>query len=175
MSIKEMHVYVVLSDTGTLFTRMIRLYTGAQYNHASIAFDPNLNEIYSFGRKNPRNPFIGGFVKENIRSDLFRNASYEIYRCTVSASQYRKIRGIIREFERDAQRYKYNLSGLLGIMLNIPVNRDRSFFCSQFVASVFEQAGAQLVPKCPALTTPSDLERSQALKLMFAGKLQRSA
>lgn len=35
-------------------------------NHVSIALDRELTEVYSFGRKQPDNPFIGGFVKEDI-------------------------------------------------------------------------------------------------------------
>ncbi|USK36883.1 hypothetical protein LIS77_13090 [Cytobacillus firmus] len=57
-------IYILLTDTGTLFTRLIKLYTKKPYNHASISIDPELKEVYSFGRKTAKNPFIGGFVKE---------------------------------------------------------------------------------------------------------------
>ncbi|GED67846.1 hypothetical protein BRE01_15480 [Brevibacillus reuszeri] len=160
------HVYIVLSDTGTIFTRLIRFYTKAPRNHASIAFDLELKEVYSFGRKNPRNPFSGGFVKENLHDALSKDATLVVYRCSVSECQYKKIRTIIARFEEEAHLYKYNLPGVLGIVLNIPVKRRYAFFCSQFVASVFEQAGARLVHKCAALTTPADLEQSGELELM---------
>lgn len=167
MLAKEKHLYIVLSDTGTLFTRMIRWYTRAPFNHASIAFDPQLREVYSFGRKDPRNPFVGGFVKENVRAGVFKDATLAVYRCSVSACQYEKIRSIVSQFEGESHLYKYNLPGLLGVMLNIPVKREYAFFCSQFVASLFEQAGARLVQKCSALTTPADLEQSSELELML--------
>ena len=38
-------IYVVLSHTGTLLSRIIRLNTGAEYTHASIALDENLRKI----------------------------------------------------------------------------------------------------------------------------------
>ncbi|WP_236707992.1 hypothetical protein [Brevibacillus choshinensis] len=167
---KENHIYIVLSDTGTWFTKIIQLYTKAPLNHASIAFDPELNEVYSFGRKNPMNPFVGGFVKEDMRGGLFKDATFAVYRCSMSESQFLTIRNIVQHIERESHLYKYNLPGLLGVMMNIPVAPERAYFCSQFVASVFEQAGARLVPKCAALTTPSDLERSGALELMFRGR-----
>ena len=44
-------VYILLTDTGTLFTKSIKTYTKAPYNHASISFDVGLEELYSFGRK----------------------------------------------------------------------------------------------------------------------------
>lgn len=48
---KQNKIYLLFTNTRTLFTRTIRLYTKADYNHASIALDPNFNETYSFGRK----------------------------------------------------------------------------------------------------------------------------
>ncbi|GGG04680.1 hypothetical protein [Paenibacillus abyssi] len=169
---KEKKIYILLSDTGTLFTRMIRLYTKAPLNHASIAFDPQLSEVYSFGRKSPGNPFIGGFVKEDLRGELFKDALCAVYSCSVSESNYRKIHACVKKFEQESHRYKYNLLGVIGIMLNIKVNRENAFFCSEFVATVFEQSGASLVPKCASLTTPADLEQSEALELLFRGALR---
>ncbi|MBD2844281.1 hypothetical protein IDH44_03695 [Paenibacillus sp. IB182496] len=168
---KEKKIYVLLSDTGTWFTRMIRMYTKAELNHASIAFDPELKEVYSFGRKNPGNPFIGGFVKEDLSGELFKTATCAIYSCTVSERRYRKIRAYVQGFDEQRNRYRYNLIGLIAIMFNIKFKRENAFFCSQFVASVFEYGGSPLVAKCASLTTPSDLEKSAALQLMFRGAL----
>ena len=47
-------VYIVLSRSNTLLAMLIRVFTGKFYNHASIAFEKDLNSFYSFGRKNPR-------------------------------------------------------------------------------------------------------------------------
>ena len=62
----ENKVYILLTDTGSLLTKLIKLYTKKPYNHASISFDFELSEVYSFGRKKVENPFHGGFVKEKI-------------------------------------------------------------------------------------------------------------
>ena len=51
------NVYILLTDTGSLFTRLIKRFTNSPYNHVSIAFDKSLNTLYSFGRKHPYNPF----------------------------------------------------------------------------------------------------------------------
>jgi hypothetical protein len=58
----EKKVYILLTNTGSFLTKLIKLYTKKPYNHASIAFDYELSEVYSFGRKTARNPVIGGFV-----------------------------------------------------------------------------------------------------------------
>ncbi|MCM3651426.1 MULTISPECIES: hypothetical protein [Metabacillus] len=53
-----MEIYIILTDTGTIFTNMIKMYTKQSLNHASISFTKNLSTTYSFGRKNVNNPFI---------------------------------------------------------------------------------------------------------------------
>ncbi|MFD0869007.1 Uncharacterised protein [Chlamydia abortus] len=169
--IEEKQVYLLLSDTGTLFTRLIRLYTGAPYNHASIAFDRELNEVYSFGRKRPRNPFIGGFIKENINSPLFRNATCAIYCIKVEKSVYERMRRKIRDIEQNKCQYRYNLLGLFGILFKRKIPRKNAYFCSQFVAWIFQQHGVALVDKCPSMTTPCDLEKSELVHLIYAGEL----
>lgn len=63
-------VYILLTGTDTWLGRMIQWYTKAPLNHASIAFDENLGELFSFGRKYENNPLVGGLVRENIDTPL---------------------------------------------------------------------------------------------------------
>jgi len=164
-------VYLLLTDTGTRLTRLIRLYTGDRYNHASVAFDPGLKEMYSFGRKKPHNPLIGGFVRENAEGPLFARAECALYICDIGSDAYFRMRNIIREMEREQHRYKYNLLGLFSLMFNIGLERDRAYFCSQFVASLFAQCGCPLSIKPPGLTTPGGLAFSPRLRLVYQGPL----
>jgi hypothetical protein len=168
-------VYIILSDTGTWFTRLIRLYTKAPYNHVSISLDEDFTEVYSFGRKQPENPFIGGFVQEDFNGDLFKEATCAVYSCVVTDQQYRQIRSIVDKFKRNSDEYRYNLLGVIGIMLKLNIKREKAFFCSQFVASIFEQSGARIVHKSAALTTPADIGQSQALDLIYQGDLNSIA
>lgn len=62
-------IYIVLTDTGTLLSKAIGMYTRKDLNHASIAFDKELTEMYSFGRKQRHNPFVGGFVKRMLPAE----------------------------------------------------------------------------------------------------------
>lgn len=144
---KNKRIYILLSDTGTWFTRMIKLYTKAEHNHASIAFDDELREVYSFGRKSPGNPFVGGFVKEDLQSELFRKASCAVFSCEVSERKYNQLREYVRRFEQEPQRYKYNLLGVLGIMLKIRVKRENAFFSAHsLLRPCLSRAGTVLFP-----------------------------
>ncbi|MEB6550126.1 hypothetical protein MXL46_13610 [Heyndrickxia sporothermodurans] len=164
-------IYLLLTDTGTMFTRMIKLFTQEPLNHASLALDDQLFEVYSFGRKKIRNPFIGGFVKENIRSELFKQANCAIYCCTVTDEQYKKMRRKIRKMEMNKQKYKYNLIGLIGVLFKIEIERKNAYFCSQFVASVLTETGVVMMNKPIAFVKPHDLKEFPTFELVYEGKL----
>lgn len=165
-------VYILLTDTGTWFTRMIRLYTKAAHNHASIAFDSDLREVYSFGRKKPRNPFHGGFVRENLQGELFAEAACSLYACEVDSEVYGQMKERIERMEREASRYKYNLIGLFAVALKLEVERRDAFFCSQFVAWMLEAGGIKVADKPACQVTPVDLARERTFKPLYEGELQ---
>lgn len=164
-------IYILLTDTGTLLNRLIKLYTKAPFNHASISFDRELKEVYSFGRKKPWNPFIGGFVKENLCWALFARAKCAVYSCSVDADTYDGIMEDVQSFCRDSSRYSYNLLGLFGVIFNKDFKRENTYFCSQFVAFVLQHNGIDPVGKPSAFTTPGDFEKSERLKLVYSGNL----
>ncbi|MFO1444830.1 hypothetical protein KDN24_16815 [Bacillus sp. Bva_UNVM-123] len=169
---RNREVYLLLTDTGTLFTRMIKLYTKECHNHASISFDCHLNEVYSFGRKKPRNPFIGGFVKEDVRSELFKNANCAVYVFTVTETQYNNMLKLIREIDENQKKYRYNLLGLFALALNKQINRKHAFFCSHFVATVLQEGRLLETNKHLSMITPQDLKEASSNRLIYQGSLQ---
>jgi hypothetical protein len=166
----------MLTDTGTLFSRSIRCWTGKPLSHASIALDPDLDEVYSFGRLRPHNPLKAGFVRERVWGSLIRKDSRHtpcaIYRCGLGRTAYLRLLAELDRFRGEPPRYGYNLAGLLAVAAGIEWRRPDKFFCSQFVAHLFAAAGAPLVRKPPALTTPCDLESSPRLELVYWGDLR---
>ncbi|PYF06666.1 C40 family peptidase [Ureibacillus chungkukjangi] len=164
-------VYLLLTDTGTMFTRMVKLYTKKPYNHASIVFDENFNEVYSFGRKRPRNPFIGGFVNEDVRQGLFKNARCAIYSFDVSEIQINRMKSFIYKIEMEKHLYRYNLIGLITFIINKPYQRKHAFFCSEFVAQVLNEGGISQIHKPISLVSPNDLRNMKNLRLEFEGQL----
>lgn len=162
-------IYIILSDTGSLLSKTIKLYTKAPYNHTSIGFDVKLNELYSFGRKNPNNPLFAGFVKENITHDFFRNAKCCIYKITINYNQYLLIKQMLEDFKTKEKRYKYNLIGLLGVMFNYPVKRNYHYFCSQFVATLLHKSGTCIFYKDTGLVKPSDFHCIKNATLIYEG------
>ena len=167
-------VYIMLSHTGTLFTNLIKKYTKAPYNHASLSFDPELNEMYSFGRKKPKNPLHGGFVKEDILTGTYSRYTETtciIYKLEVTERDIKKMKRVLHVFIRNNHKFSYNILGVIGLSLNEPVEFSNSYFCSQFVAEVLSRSGIKLWDKLPALVTPEDFHRHDRLQLVYEGKL----
>ena len=166
----EAKVYLLFTNTGTMFTKLIQLYTKYPLNHVSIAFDEQLEELYSFGRKKPYNPFIGGFVKEQVSEGLLKRAYSEVYSFSVTKEELELMREEVRRFEQQKEHMKYNLMGLFAIVFNKTWERKNAYFCSQFVATVLNRKTG-LLNKVPSLITPKDLLNIEKLELEYEGKL----
>ena len=90
----EKKIYIVLSQTGTMLSKALKFFTQAEFNHASISLSPKLDKMYSFGRLNPYNPFIGGFVEEGINKGTFKrfaNTKAMVLEINVSIAKFKAI------------------------------------------------------------------------------------
>ncbi|WP_391117596.1 hypothetical protein [Psychrobacillus sp. L3] len=168
----EKNIYIMLSNTGTLFSKAIGVYTRKDLNHTSIAFDEQLFEMYSFGRKNKHNPFNGGFIREDATNGIFKSATCAIYQCRVNSQEYKQMRNKIRRMEQQKELYKYNLIGLFGLAMNIKIERAHAFFCSQFVATIMNECQSSKLQVAPCFVQPHHFEQLPSLKLMYKGQLQ---
>ena len=104
-------IYIILTYTGTILSRVVKAYTGAEYSHVSIGLDANLKMMYSFGRLNPYNPFIGGFVHEGINIGTFKrfkNTQTAVYSIIISDEQYNRLAQTIHKVETTSKKYKFN-------------------------------------------------------------------
>jgi len=94
MSRHNKQLYVIISQTGTLLSRILKAITGAEYNHASISLSRDLEKMYSFGRRHPYNPFWGGFAMESPHAGTFKrfsNTEVLILSVDITEEQYAEI------------------------------------------------------------------------------------
>ncbi|MGN0154099.1 MAG: hypothetical protein ACI4A3_06580 [Lachnospiraceae bacterium] len=168
------YIYVLLSRTHTLPARLIRLFTGEPYSHTSIALDIELKEMYSFARKHIHNPFDCGFVEEDIETGIFgmdKNVYCSVYEVPVTETQYRLIQQEIERFIKNREIYRYNYTGLVGVMFGKNVVDGKHFFCSQFVSHIFYKSGIKLFSKENGLIRPYDFHIRLKDKQIYNGKL----
>lgn len=154
-------IYLVLSQTGTVLSRTIKLISGKNYNHVSISLNEDLSYMYSFGRKNAYNPFIGSFVVEGINIGTFlrfSNTKCRVIRINVSDLQYEALCSNIYDMIENRNRYKYNFLGLCLAAFNIHVCFNNKLYCSEFVKYIMEKSDID-VSMLPDIIHPTDFMR----------------
>jgi hypothetical protein len=137
-------VYIVISQTGTVLSRILKRITGAEYNHASISLSGDLRTMYSFGRMNPYNPFWGGFVMESPYSGTFRRFSETkavVLVVDIREEQYRALSRTLEEMWAKRRLYRYNFIGIVLAYFQIKRKRANCFYCSEFVGEILLQGG----------------------------------
>ena len=152
-------IYILLTRSGTWFSRLIHLATADSYTHASIGLDGPIGPFYSFARKYSHFALPAGLVEEQIGPEL-RTKRQQVpcclYELSVSPEIYASLRRQISAMYAQRQRYHYNLLGALSCFFNLPLDRRDHYFCSQFVAGLLRDSGALELSKPPALVRPAD-------------------
>ncbi len=129
-------IYVIVSQTGTMLSRLLKLATGARYNHVSVSLDPELYTMYSFGRLNPYNPFWGGFVRESkLRGTFkrFKNTEAVVLAIDIDDDKYEVIKEYLETMYDNKNIYRYNYLGLILAAVRFCYRRRNSYYCSEFV------------------------------------------
>lgn len=173
MKKKTKKVYIVLTYTGTILSKIIKFYTKEEYSHVSLSLDKRLNKMYSFGRLNPYNPFIGGFVHEGIDIGTFKRfkkTKTEIYEIEVTNEQYNKIRLEIKNFKNNRKNYKFNTMGLFLAGVNYKYKRNNKFYCAEFVSYLIDEANLEI--NLPNVVKPMDFKKYNNLNLLYKGILK---
>lgn len=165
-------IYIILTYTGTILSKIVKIYTRKEYSHVSISLDQDLTKMYSFGRLNPYNPFSGGFVHERIDKGTFKRfkkTKTKIYSLEISEEKYEKLESIIEQIQQKRNLYKFNVIGLLAIALNVRIKREKYFYCAEFVKYVLEQSQ---VLQLPEMVKPEDFEKVSGISEVYRGVLR---
>lgn len=167
-------IYIVLTHTGTVLSQIIKKYTKDEFSHVSISLDVELKEMYSFGRLNPYNPFIGGFVHEYVNKGTFKRfykTKAKIYYLYVTDEQYENLRNIINQIENDKANYTFNVLGLLAVGFHKRMEKEHSFYCAEFVKYVMEKS--KIDTGLPEIVKPEDFKNIDSLQQIYDGLLRK--
>lgn len=167
-------VYVVISQTGTVLSRILKLITHKEYNHSSISFEDDLSVMYSFGRKNPYYPFWGGFVKESASFGTFKRfykTQIIVIEFLVPKSKYIQAQQLIEKMLENPKEYKYNYLGLILAAVKINLQRKNYYYCSEFVRDMLVLLGISDSDKlCGVIHPMRFLSMPRAVEI-YKGKL----
>lgn len=169
-------IYIILTHTGTILSRIIKYYTKDEFSHVSIALDSDLEEMYSFGRLNAYNPFWGSFVHEYIDKGTFKRfkkTRAEVYSIFVADEQYEKAQKVISYFNNNKQKYRFNFIGLACVSIHKKIKRKNTFYCAEFVRHILKVSGVTEVNELPEITRPEDFKKLNGIMLEYKGLLRR--
>lgn len=131
--------------------------------------------MYSFGRKYKNNPLIGTFVRENIKTGLYEmighKATYSLYVAFVTPEEKQEMLDKIRDFTESTTKFKYNFTGLINYALGKESHRKDAYFCSQFVATIFNSAGKDYFNRDASLVKPYDFAKNKNFYFVTRGIL----
>lgn len=169
------YIYVVISETPTKFGKAIRHFAKIKFNHASIAFDDKLCQLYSFGRYQHKNPLNAGLIREYPERFTLRQYSrvnVRIYRIPVTKDQYTKGKSRILQIKHDDEGYLYNLFSVLFYPIMKGFHTYKAYSCAEFVAHMVRLMGIRLDgDKFNCTYTPEEIGNRVKDWLIFEGNL----
>lgn len=171
------YIYLVFTRTGSWLSRLINVFSDTKYAHSSVSFDSNFTKMYSFGRIKPENPFWGGFVEENLHDGIYKKFSHcecLIYKVGVTEEQHLLLQEQIDIFISEKEKYRYNFIGLFGILFNIPIKRQKHYFCSQFVSEILIRSNIFYSEKAPELIRTNELYAIENKEIIYEGLVNES-
>lgn len=171
-------IYVVLSHTGTIVAKLIKLFTRKEFSHASISLTEDLHWMYSFGRLNPYNPFWAGLVREAPDRGTFKrfyDTDVIVLELSVTSEELEGIRKTLGNMLAEQGKYHYNYIGLFKAGVKKPHRRSHyRFYCSEFVGDVLKRNNIAGSEKLPSIVHPINfLELPHSV--VYRGKLREYA
>ncbi len=169
------HVYLVISQTGTILSLILKFFTKAKYNHASISLEDKLDEMYSFGRKYPYNVFYGALVKEHPSFGTFKRfykTTCQILKLKVTAEQKSCIENTVKTMYENKKQYKFDVLGIFLASFKKKLRRKNYFYCSEFVRTVLVDAGVITKEELPEIIKPIDFLSLKNTETVYEGNLK---
>ena len=160
---EERAIHILLTRSGTWFSRLIHLATQDDYTHASIGLDGPAGPFYSFARKYEHFALPAGLVEEQVTGRR-RAVPCCLYELRVRQDTDIALRRQLQAMYAQREEYHYSVLGAFACYFNLSLQRRHHFFCSQFVATLLEECGAVTLDKSPDLTRPADLCRVGGLR-----------
>ena len=168
-------LFIVISQTGSLFSRFLKFFTGAEYNHASLCLERDLNRMYSFGRRIPYFPLPGGFVEESPNFGTFKffsNTKIIVLAVKVEYHKYFEIKEYINNMLSQKMNYGYNYLGLFLAALKICHKSRNRYYCSEFVREVLNIHNINGSEKIMGIVQPMDFLNLPDVTHIYRSKLK---
>lgn len=133
-------IYIMISQTNTRFASLVRRLGRTDYNHAAVALDEELDQLYAFARPKHKAVLSARLVKENVhRYTLGKEESVNviIFKVDVTERQYLWVKNTIEQIYNDKE-YIYNLLSVLSYPLSKGFSTYKAFSCIEFAMFILK-------------------------------------
>lgn len=171
-------IYIIVSQSGTMPSRVLKKITGAEYNHVSLSLCADLQRMYSFARRYKYYPFWSGFVAESPSSGVFGrfpDAKIKVLAVEVTDEQYESLSTTMKAMFRDRKRYHYDYLGVGLAYFRIHRRSKRNYYCSEFVKVMLKRHGIRAADALPRVVQPVHFLNMPGAKLIYSGTLREYA
>lgn len=168
-------LYVLLTDTGTSFSKIAKMITGQPYNHVSIMLTPSFDEVYTYNLTTTANGLSGGLLKEDQQG--LHNSSYSLYKISITNKGYEQVKTLIYSLSDDITQTSYSRLGLVNAIFQKDIFKTakEAMICSQFVTEVLRAAGIEIFTnKHSSTIRPYDIVKSKMLQFVQRGKINKN-
>ena len=165
-------IYIFLTRTESITSKIVKFFTNDKYTHSAIAFDKELFYLYSSGRKNGIKMFPAGPCRESLNRGFYERDPHTpcvIYELPVSDEAFLSARQEVEAFMANIDDYKFSVLGIVACKLGIRWTRKNKYFCSQFVAQILRKSGSVELPKPDCLMRPLDYSKLDGITKVFEG------
>lgn len=168
-------IYIIISHTPSVVSRIIKKFTHTPYNHVSVSLDAELNHMFSFGRRYKYFPWIGGFVRESLYSGTmgrFTETEAIVLMMNVDGEAYDDIRVKLEDMLEHKYSYRYDTLGLLMAIFGKRLKRDKHYYCSAFISELLVESGIEDGDNFKEIVRPLDFMNLPDTREVFRGKLR---
>ncbi|MCL1904459.1 MAG: hypothetical protein FWF94_08620 [Oscillospiraceae bacterium] len=159
------HLYVVISNTGAPSSEFISTFTQKQFNHASLAFDAELQTIVSYN--DGQRVYPPGLNYEAVSYfNRKHDASILVYSLKVTHEQKRAAIDLVAKINREGSAYN-----LLGLLFGRSY-KSNIMYCSQFVYFILEHIGASYFHVSGVVKPTDFIEKDYLRKLSFVEEIK---
>ena len=145
-------IYLLLTKANTCVSKMISLTTDDKYSHISLSFEKNLFPLYSFSRKYSNFPLPAGLMEEKLQEGFYMRNHHipcALYELQVEDDVYEAAKQKVSRMFEEQDKYTFNILGLMLCRIDIPLDREYKYFCSEFISEVLISSYAMELPKLP--------------------------
>jgi len=170
------HLYLLLTKTTSIFSRIIAFFMGDKYTHSALALDKKLEKMYSFGRKRIHNPFLGGFTEEKINYGVYLFSPYVpcvVLELDVTNEQYENVKKDLEHFVANKKMYKYNYKTIYNHLFSTYHKSKYRFACSEFVYYVLQKNNVLNFDLPIAAVRPQTFLNRLSDKIIYKGNLHK--